>query len=145
VGLVNGGSARNTVPAQAEALVDVRAPDAAHAERIERGLRSLLPVNPAARITVEGGFHRPPMERSRAIGRLVEQVQAMAQDMGLELVEDCKMFAGASDANFTSAMGVPTMDGMGAIGSHPHAEGENIVADELVKRTALLARAVSEL
>jgi glutamate carboxypeptidase len=140
VGLISGGSARNTVPAHAEAIVDVRAPDAVHCKRLEAGLRSLQPVLKGAKIVVEGGFHRPPMERTPAIAELIERVQGFGRELGLELPEEPT--GGGSDANLTAAQGVPTVDGMGPVGENPHAEGECIVPEELVKRTALLARAL---
>lgn len=143
VGLVLGGSARNTVPARAEAIVDMRAPDAARCKRLEAELRSLQPVLKGAKIAVEGSFHRPPMERTPAIAALIEQVQGLGRELGMELPEEPT--GGGSDANLTAALGVPTVDGLGAIGENPHAEGENIVAEELVRRTALLARTLHQL
>jgi len=145
VGLVSGGSARNPVPAHAHAIIDVRAPDRVRCARLEEALRSLTPAIKGARLTVEGGFHRPPLERTPEIVALVDRVLGIARDMGVTLTEDQTLFGGGSDANLTAAMGVPTIDGLGAIGEHPHAEGENIHAGELINRTALLARALAEL
>lgn len=143
VGLVSGGSARNTVPAHAEVIVDMRAPDAARCKLLEAELRSLQPVLKGAKIAVEGSFHRPPMERTPAIAALIEQVQGLGRELGMELPEEPT--GGGSDANLTAALGVPTVDGMGAIGENPHAEGENIVAEGLIWRTALLARTLHQL
>ncbi len=145
VGLLSGGSARNTVAAHAEALVDVRVPDANHARRVDEAMRALTPVLEGAVVNVNGGFHRPPMERTPATAELIGRIQAMATEMGIGLTEDRRLFGGGSDANITAAMRVPTVDGMGAIGDKPHAEGENIVAGQLVVRTALIAKAISEL
>jgi glutamate carboxypeptidase len=144
VGLVSGGSARNTVPAHAQATIDVRAVDRAQCARLEDALRSLTPVIKGAKLTVEGGFHRPPLERTPEIAALVDRVLAIARDMGVTLTEDQTLFGGGSDANLTAAMGVPTIDGLGAVGADAHAEGENIVAGELVNRAALLARSLAD-
>ncbi len=145
VGLVRGGSARNTIPAHAEALVDVRVPDNTHAARIGDAILALEPTLPGTRISVKGGFHRPPMDVSPETERLYSRVRSAARDMGFDVPMDRRIFGGGSDANLTAAMGVPTLDGLGTVGENPHAERENIVADELVNRTALLARMLSEL
>lgn len=145
VGIVSGGSARNTVPAHAQAIIDVRGADRAQCARLESALRSLSPVIEGARLTVEGGFHRPPLERTPEIAAMVARVLGIAREMGVTVAEDQTLFGGGSDANLTAAMGVPTIDGLGAIGGHPHAEGEYIVSGELVNRAALLARALADL
>ncbi|MEX0761846.1 MAG: M20 family metallopeptidase [Dehalococcoidia bacterium] len=143
VGVVRGGSARNTIPAHAEAIVDVRVNTAEEGQRVENAIRSLTPVLQGARITVEGSLHRPPMERTEAIARLAGQIKGMGRELGLEITEEST--GGGSDANLTAAMGVPTVDGTGAVGDNPHAEGENLLAEELVNRTALFMKAVSTL
>ena len=143
VGLINGGTARNTVPAYAEAMVDVRVKGPEEAERVTRALRAIRPVIENARITVEDGFHRPPMLRTPAVAALAGRVKALALELGTELGEASS--GGGSDANLTAALGVPTVDGMGAVGKNPHAEGENVVEGELVRRCALLAHVVASL
>jgi glutamate carboxypeptidase len=143
VGVISGGSARNTVAAQAEALIDVRVPDDARAREVEAAIRSIAPRLAGTQIAIEGGFHRPPVQRTPAMAEIIARVQRMASELGMALTEEPT--AGATDGNLTAAMGVPTLDGMGPVGENPHAEGENIIAGELVKRTALLAKALAEL
>jgi glutamate carboxypeptidase len=143
VGLVNGGTARNTVAARARCVVDVRVPTREEAKRIESEMLHLKPVAEETSITVTGGLHRPPMERTPEIAALVEQVRTLANRIDIELPE--VHAAGGSDANLTAAIGAATVDGMGAIGANAHAEGEYVVAEELVRRTALFAHVVSSL
>lgn len=143
VGLVNGGTARNTVAARAHCVVDVRVPTKKEADRIESEMQGLNPSVDGASIRVTGGLHRPPMERTPAISSLVERIHALANDLGIELLE--VNAAGGSDANLTAAIGAATVDGMGAIGGNAHAEGEYIVAEDLVRRAALFAHVVASL
>ena len=143
VGLVKGGTARNTVAAHAECVVDVRVSNAAEAERVAGAMRGLRRITDGARVVAVGGFHRPPMERTPAIAGLVERVKALATDLGIDLQE--VYGSGGSDANLTAAVGAPTVDSMGAVGENPHAEGEYILVDELVRRTALLVHVLASL
>jgi glutamate carboxypeptidase len=143
VGVVRGGTTSNVVPAEASADVDVRATTLAEADRIERALRSLEPITPGTRLAVSGGFNRPPMERSPAIATLYEQAREIARTLGLELTEGST--GGGSDGNFTGALGVPTLDGLGVRGGGAHADDEHILIDSLPERAALLAALLLEL
>src|SRR5262249_37739595 len=96
-----------------------------------------------ALVRVEGGFNRPPMERTPAIARLFERARAIARTIPLELSEGST--GGGSDGNFTAAMGVPTLDGLGARGAGAHAVDEHIVIDSFPGRAALLACLLLEL
>ena len=143
VGLVNGGSRPNVVAAEARALVDARAPTLADAERIDGLMRSLSPHLKGATIEVHGGFSRPPMERTVGVARLYETAQAAAVDLGQALDEGAT--GGGLDGNFCAALGVPTLDGLGAVGDGAHAVHEHVVVPALVPRAALLARIIERL
>jgi len=137
VGLIRGGSARNVIAAHAEAEIDVRVVRPADAVRIERKLKKLRPRDPHCVLSLEGGINRPPMERSRATVALFRQAQSLARQIGFTLEEAST--GGGSDGNFTAALGVPTLDGMGAVGEGAHAAHESIFRKDLAPRTALLA------
>jgi glutamate carboxypeptidase len=137
VGLVGGGSKTNVIPAKAWAEVDVRIARKADGTRIERKFVALKPVDKRCSLTVTGGINRPPMERTRGTVQLFRQAKRLAGELGFELDEAAT--GGASDGNFTSALGIPTLDGMGAVGEGAHARHESIVLEHLAPRTALLA------
>jgi len=137
VGVAGGGSKTNVIPADAFAEVDVRIAKVADGPGIERKFASLKPADKRCSLGVSGGINRPPMERTRGTVRLFEQARELAADLGIALDEAAT--GGASDGNFTSAMGVPTLDGMGAVGEGAHASHESILVEHLAPRTALLA------
>ena len=141
VGLVQGGSRVNVVPAEAAVDVDVRASSNHEAARITDAIRALRPQLEGAALHVRGGFNRPPMERTIETGRLFEIARIVAQELGFELKEGST--GGGSDGNFTSAMGVPTLDGLGAIGDGAHALDEYVEIDSLPERAALIAGLIS--
>jgi glutamate carboxypeptidase len=143
VGLVEGGSRPNVVAAEARAIVDARAPTLADAQRIDSVMRSLRPHLKGATIDVSGGFSRPPMERTAGVARLYETAQAAAADLGQEIGEGAT--GGGSDGNFCAALGVPTLDGLGAVGDGAHAIHEHVLVPALVPRAALLARIIERL
>jgi glutamate carboxypeptidase len=142
VGVVQGGTRPNVVPAAAEAHVDVRVSTMAEAARLDAAIRSLTPRLDGARLTIEGGLNRPPMERSAAMGELFGRTQRIASAMGVELAEGST--GGGSDGNFTAAMGVPTLDGLGAEGEGAHAAHEHVLTESLPRRAALLAGLLAE-
>jgi glutamate carboxypeptidase len=137
VGLVTGGSRANVVAEEARAVIDVRAPTAAQADAIGEALRALTPQLPGARLEVTGGFERPPMERTDGVARLYAEAQAVAAELGLTLREGGT--GGGSDGNFCAALGVPTLDGLGAVGDGAHALHEHVEIAALPFRAALLA------
>ena len=137
VGLAGGGSKTNVIPAHAWAEVDVRIARQADGPRIERKFAALKPTDKRCTLTVTGGINRPPMERIRGTVKLYRQARSLAAELGFELNEAST--GGASDGNFTSALGIPTLDGMGAVGEGAHATHESIVLEHLAPRTALLA------
>ncbi|MGA3263323.1 MAG: M20 family metallopeptidase [Terracidiphilus sp.] len=137
VGVAGGGTRSNVIPAQAWAEVDVRIARKADGERMARKFAALKPVDKGCTLTVTGGIDRPPMERTRGTVRLYRQARVLAEELGLVLDEAST--GGASDGNFTAALGIPTLDGMGAVGEDAHASHESIMLEHLAPRTALLA------
>jgi glutamate carboxypeptidase len=136
-GVIRGGTRVNVVAAAAEADVDVRIARSRDAARVERMFHALRPTDRACTLTITGGLNRPPMERTAAIAQLFRQAKALAAGLGIALEEAST--GGGSDGNFTAALGIPTLDGMGACGEGAHADHESIELDSLVPRTALLA------
>ncbi len=143
VGLISGGTRSNVVAEEARAVVDARAVTAADAERLTAALRALTPTDGRTRIAVSGGFSRPPMERTAGTARLYEQARGVAAGLGLPLTEGSA--GGGSDGNFTAALGVPTLDGLGAVGDGAHASHEHIDLRSLPARAALLAGLIVQL
>jgi len=137
VGVAAGGSKSNVVPADAWAEFDVRIPRLADGPRIARKFGALRPSDPRCSLIVTGGINRPPMERSRGTVRLFRQAHLLARELGFELQEAST--GGGSDGNFTAALGIPTLDGMGAVGEGAHARHESVFVEHLAPRTALLA------
>jgi glutamate carboxypeptidase len=142
VGVFNGGTTSNVVPAEATARVDLRFWDLEEGARIDETIRSFTPVLPGARLEIEGKINRPPMRRTPEVAALYEQARGLAKELGFELGETS--VGGGSDGNFTGAMGVPTLDGLGVDGDGAHAEHEHIVVDDLPRRAALLTRLLQE-
>jgi glutamate carboxypeptidase len=137
VGVISGGTRPNVVAAECVAEVDVRIAKATDAARVEKMFRSLKVSDKACKLTVLGGINRPPMERKAGTIALFKQAKKLAAEMGFVLDEAAT--GGGSDGNFTAGIGVPTLDGMGAVGAGAHAVHEHIVVKHLVERTALLA------
>lgn len=149
VGVIGGGSKSNVIPAEAWAEIDVRIARRAHGPHIEKRFSALKPTSKSGTtLTLEGGINRPPMERTRGTVQLFRRAQAFAAGLGPGFLPDPAnptpvlqeaATGGASDGNFTSALGIPTLDGMGAVGEGAHATHESILIDHLAPRTALLA------
>lgn len=137
VGVIAGGTRSNVIAAQCKAEVDVRVVTMDDATHVEQMFRELRTRDAVCTLRVEGGINRPPMERSAGTVQLFQQAQRLAAEVGLDLQEAAT--GGGSDGNFTAAIGVPTLDGMGAVGGGAHSLGEYVVASHLVERTALLA------
>ncbi|MBM4342095.1 MAG: M20 family metallopeptidase [Deltaproteobacteria bacterium] len=142
VGVVKGGTKRNVVPDEAKAEVDVRVQSIEEGERVERRIRELCggePV-PGARVELLGGIGRPPWQRNPLCDRLIAHFQRVADEHGLALgAEDT---GGGSDANFTAALGIPTIDGLGPVGEKPHTFDERIQRHSVVERAKLVALAL---
>ncbi len=137
VGVISGGTRSNVVPAECVAQVDVRIRRARDAQRVQRSFAALKVTDKACRLTVTGGINRPPMERRQGTVRLFRLARRRAAELGLDLEEAAT--GGGSDGNFTAALGIATLDGMGAVGAGAHAPQEHVLSRHLVQRTALLA------
>jgi glutamate carboxypeptidase len=135
VGTIDGGLRPNVVAPVSSATADVRVATHADAARVEAAFEALAPTTPGTTLTIEGGFGRPPMERTEGTARLWELVAAAATELGLDLEEG--LAGGGSDGNTTAAL-TPTLDGLGAVGGGAHAEDEHVLLDRLAERAALL-------
>jgi glutamate carboxypeptidase len=142
-GTVRGGTRTNVVAAEAVAEVDARVARMSDAKRLDRRFRALRPFNPGCRLEVKGGINRPPLERTRQVAALFALAREAGVELGLELQE--ASVGGGSDGNFTAALGVPTLDGLGAVGEGAHASNESVLLSELPRRTALLARLIEKI
>ena len=142
-GVVRGGTRSNVVPAECVAEIDVRAPKARDKAYLERCFGSLKPFDKRCRIELSGGLNRPPMERSAGVRKLFRLASGLAAELGVTLEESST--GGGSDGNFTAALGVPTLDGLGAVGEGAHAVNESILINRIADRTALLAKIVAAL
>lgn len=138
VGIVNGGTGINVVPAEAEAKVDVRFWTPEDGEQVVNAIRGLTPALAEAQLEITGGVNRPPMPRSERNIALFEHARELAAEIGFAL-EDT-VVGGGSDGNFTAALGVPTLDGLGVDGAGAHAEHEHILISDIPRRAALLTR-----
>ena len=143
VGVLRAGTRANVVAARAELEVDVRVARADEAARVDVALRGLTPTLPGAVICVTGGLHRPPMERTPPTAALFARVRAIAASMGVELGEGTT--GGGSDGNFTAALGLGTLDGLGPEGAGAHAAHEQVLVESLPRRAALAAGLLADL
>jgi len=135
-GVIEGGTRTNVIPDHARALIDVRASRPEDMRALERKFRAIRPILKGAILEVRGGFNRPPMERKTSVA-LYKKARALSEEMGISLGE--AFVGGGSDGNFTAALGVPTLDGLGAIGEGAHSSRENVVVRALPERAALVA------
>jgi len=140
--IAQGGTRSNVIPAEARLTIDLRAETVADMHRIERKLKTLRPILPGARVAVQGGFSRPPLER-RASAALFSHAQELAHQLRFS-VDEC-LAGGGSDGNFTAALGVPTLDGLGAVGEAAHSPDEQVIISALPARAALLASLLATL
>jgi len=137
VGIATGGNRTNVVAESAVLDIDLRVNQLSEAERVSSLIAQAKPHLAGTMLQVAGGVNRPPMERTAQTEKLFRLAAECGQELGIELAE--AHAGGGSDGNFTAALGVPTLDGLGAIGDGPHAEYEHIVIDQLPVRAALLA------
>jgi glutamate carboxypeptidase len=142
-GLISGGTRTNVVAANARVDFDVRAVRLRDSESLDRKFHALKPIDKGCALRIEGGLNRPPMERTKAIARLFAKAQKIGNELGLRLAESAT--GGGSDGNFTAALGVPTLDGLGGVGEGAHASNESILVDCIADRTALLAALLAAL
>ena len=143
VGVVAGGTASNVVAASTTAEIDVRVVEMQEGKRMHDALLALQPVTPGAVVSVRQTEQRPPLERSPAVVALYEKARAVAADLGREMGEGAS--GGGSDGSFTAAMGIATLDGLGADGGGAHAADEHILIADLPYRLALFTRLLETL
>ena len=143
VSLVSGGTRSNVVPARAIATIDARASSLAETERVTKALFGLRATRLGTTVQVAGGIERPPLERSPSVAALYRLAQSVGQRLGIGVSEGAT--GGGSDGNFTAALGVPTLDGLGGIGDGAHAQHEHVVLDALAPRAALVAGLIREI
>ena len=142
-GVIGGGTRSNVIAASAWAEVDVRIARASDAPKLDRLFRSLKCQDRACKLTITGGLNRPPMERKPGTVALYKRARKLAAELGFTLDEAAT--GGGSDGNFTAALGIPTLDGLGAVGEGAHAAHESIVTEHLIPRTALLAELIASI
>jgi glutamate carboxypeptidase len=140
---ISGGLRSNVIPDEARAVVDVRVPTAAAAAEVEAAFRGLKAVDARTTLETHGGFDRPPLERSAEVVRLYSMAREVSRELGADLGEGGT--GGGSDGNFTAALGVPTLDGLGAVGDGAHALHEHVVVDSLPNRAALVAGLITRI
>ena len=140
-GVIAGGTRSNVIAERAEAHVDIRIPRLRDAGPLERKFRALKPFDKRCSVEVSGGLNRPPMERGKGVRELFALARRSAAEIGVELEESST--GGGSDGNFTAALGIPTLDGLGAVGEGAHALHESILTDRIADRVALLARLIA--
>ena len=141
VDIVSGGSRTNVIADRAEATLDLRAWRGADMRALEKRLHALKPLHRGAKLELHGGFDRPPLERKHSAA-LFARAKTIARQLGFPLGEAAA--GGGSDGNFTAALGVPTLDGLGAVGDGAHATHEHVLANTMPQRAALLARLLTE-
>jgi glutamate carboxypeptidase len=134
--LVEGGSRANVIADRAKATLDLRAWRTADMRTLETRLHSLEPIHRGAKLEITGGFNRPPLERKHSVA-LFARAKSLAKELDLTLGEAAA--GGGSDGNFTAALGIPTLDGLGAVGDGAHSTHEHILVNTMPQRAALLA------
>jgi glutamate carboxypeptidase len=139
-GVIHGGTRSNVVAAECVAEVDIRAPRERDRLYLERQFGSLKPFDKRCAIEVAGGINRPPMERSAGVRALFRKAHGLAAELGVALEESST--GGGSDGNFTAALGIPTLDGLGGVGEGAHAVNESILVNRIADRVALMAKLV---
>lgn len=140
-GVISGGTRSNVIAAEARVEVDMRIARLKDSPALDRKFRELRPFDKRCSIEVSGGLNRPPMERTEGVRTLFRTARDLARELGVELEESST--GGGSDGNFTAALGVPTLDGLGGVGEGAHAQHESILINRVADRTALLAKLVA--
>jgi len=142
-GVISGGTRTNVIAAEAKAEIDIRVARMKDAPTLDKKFRALRPFDRRCTLHVEGGLNRPPMECTAAIAKLFSTAHGFAKQLGVDIEESAT--GGGSDGNFTAALGIPTLDGLGGVGEGAHALNESILVNRIADRTALLAMLISSL
>jgi glutamate carboxypeptidase len=144
VGMVSGGTAMNTIPQHCRFSVDLRVETVADGQEFEAAILRLGPADPDVRVTITGGMNRPPYERTDGVARLFTHARDLAADLGFALA-DVPRTGGGSDGNFTAALGVPTLDGLGIDGDGAHTLHEYGLISSIAPRQRLMQRLLETL
>jgi glutamate carboxypeptidase len=136
-GIIHGGTRTNVVAGEARVDIDIRVTKLRYARALDKKLRSLKARDKRCQISITGDMNRPPMERTKAIAALFHKARAIGKELGVTIEESAT--GGGSDGNFTAALGIPTLDGLGAVGEGAHASNESILVERIPDRIALLA------
>ena len=136
-GVIRGGTRTNVIAAEAVAEIDVRIKSAKQAAGLDRKFHALKPFDKHCKLGIAGGINRLPMERTSGVADLYKKATSIAKKLDWKLEEAA--VGGGSDGNFTAGIGIPTLDGMGAVGEGAHARHEHIIISELPRRALLLA------
>jgi glutamate carboxypeptidase len=142
-GVISGGTRSNVIAEDAQVHVDIRVSRLPDAAELDAKFRALRAADDRCSVRVEGGLNRPPMERTEEIAALFSKARALGESMGVTVEESST--GGGSDGNFTAALGIPTLDGLGGVGEGAHASNESILLDRVADRVALLAGLVAEI
>ena len=140
-GVIGGGTRTNVIADLATVEVDIRVAKLSEAPKLDRRFRGLKPIDKRCSIEVIGGLNRPPMERSKGVAALFQKARLLGREIGVDVRESAT--GGGSDGNFTAALGIPTLDGVGAVGLGAHTPHEHLFVDRIADRTALLAKLVA--
>jgi glutamate carboxypeptidase len=144
VGMVSGGTAANTIPQWAQFCVDLRVTNLKDGQHFSDAILGLKPKDPDLRVTVTGGMNRPPYEKNAGVISLLDKVGGLARELGLDL-QDVPMTGGGSDGNFTAALGIPTLDGLGIDGDGAHTLQEYGLVSSIAPRAGLIQRMLERL
>lgn len=140
-GVIHGGTRTNVIADLATIEVDMRVAKLSEAAKLDRKFQALKPVDKRCTVEISGGLNRPPMERTKGIAALYQKARALGRDLGVVVEESST--GGGSDGNFTAALGIPTLDGIGAVGLGAHTPHEHLFTNRIADRTALLAKLVA--
>jgi glutamate carboxypeptidase len=141
--VISGGTRSNVIAAEAQAHIDIRVPKLRDFTALEKRFRSLKPFDRRCRLELKGGLNRPPLERTPGVVSLFRLARKLGKEIGVEVEESAT--GGGSDGNFTGALGIPTLDGVGAVGEGAHAPYESILVDRIPDRIALLAKLIANI
>jgi glutamate carboxypeptidase len=144
VGMISGGTAANVIPQHCRFAVDLRVTNVADGEAYQAAILALAPHDPDVRVAVTGGMNRPPYEKTEGVARLFDHARAVARELGQSL-DEVPMTGGGSDGNFTAALGIPTLDGLGIDGDGAHTLHEYALVSSIEPRRTLMARLLETL
>ena len=142
VGVIEGGTRTNVVPARCRVKVDMRVMESGEPTRVSKAMDALTPELPGSKLRISGGWNRPPMARTPVMAATFERARAIGRDLGLDLQESGT--GGGSDANFVAALGIPVLDGLGPLGNGAHSDHEFVTVSSLAERAALLAALLTD-